>query len=122
MPIFVLGSVRGNRRGESPIAEPKKGSAVHECPALPYTVFPTREMLDGVLASLSCADADDLDNKAEENLAIADLVGARRADYGVADQVDTRFLDDHLQLIITDHADITDDGRFKAHCERGGGD
>ena len=113
-PIFVPGSVRGNRRSESPIAEPKKGSADHEWPAPPYIVCPKRERLDGVLASLSCADADDLVNKANENLAIADLVGARRADYSVADRVDTRFLDDHLQLIITDHADITDVGTFKA--------
>ena len=84
-------------------------------PALAYISFyNARRLPDGVLASLFFADADDILYWADENLAIAGLVSARHSDYGVADQINGRILDDHLQLIITDHADITEVDRFQS--------
>src|SRR5215510_12635114 len=58
--------------------------------------------LDGVLARLPGADADDLVDRADEDLSVADAAGLGRLDDGIDDLPDAVLRHDDLELDLGD--------------------
>src|SRR6185312_10931618 len=64
-----------------------------------------RWTLDGRLPALARADADDLLDRRDEDLAVADLAGARRLDDRLDRALGERVLQDHLDLDLRQEID-----------------
>src|SRR5579884_218686 len=84
-------------RAEGPRRPPRRGSV---SPVLGHPVH------DDVLALLTGADADGLVDRQDEDLPVADLAGARRADDGVDHRVHPRLLDHGLDLHLALQGDV----------------